>query len=143
MMFYCNALKNVKKVKYQHIKLNFDSNFDCDNDHVNANFPKYCINFDTKGNQLSNSYGDTNFYCSRTQNGDGYVYPEVGNVGMLKHIKYFIKVGDGTAQKQMVIEDINANVSYSILDDGIPTKYDLVTLDSGCESKYFSYYHKN
>ena len=73
MMFYRNTLNKVKKVKYQKIKLNFNSNFDCDNEYLNVDFPQYCINFDASNNQLSNSYGDsdgkTNSKINRRQGG--------------------------------------------------------------------------
>ena len=63
-MFYRNTPKLTKKLKYTRLKLNFTNNFDCDKDYLNADFPKYCINFNNENNELINSYGDNDFCCS-------------------------------------------------------------------------------
>jgi len=141
MMFYKNIVKNVPKIKYSNIKINFSNNFDCDNYKLNSQSPQYCINFDTNLNQLTNSYGENTFMCSVSENGDGYVFPKIGEIGMLKHLKFFTKTdaNQKTSKRKMIVEDINSNVYYSHLDDGTSTQYHLTTLDENCESKYFDY----
>ena len=143
-MFYRNIPKLTKKLKYTRLKLNFTNSFDCDKDYLNVDFPKYCIHFNNENNELINSYGDNDFCCSVSQNGDGLLYPELGSIGMLKHLKYFLKTDGetGVSRRQMIVEDYNSNVYFSNLDDGTTNKYDLVKLDDNCDSRYFSYYHK-
>lgn len=143
-MFYKNLLKIPKTIKYKTVNLKFNSNFDCDNDieDTNRTKPIFCTNFNTSNNVLKNSYGEMNFVCCNSQDGNVEIFPKIGELSSLRKVKYFVKTDESNTSKQkIIVEDNKGKVYFSNLNDGSSTLYDLIELDEYCKSKFFNYYY--
>jgi len=144
-MFYKNSLISPKNIKYETVIYDFIENSDCDNLIEKSNREKSIlnINFDNSNNVLKSSYGEQDFVCTNSQDGNGEVFPKVGTLSGLKNVKYFVKTDStsNTAKKKIIVETNNSIVYYSNLNDGMATLYELIKLDENCTSKFFDYYY--
>jgi len=145
-MFYKNIFKIPKKLKYSNIEYDFKQNTNIDDNIKNNDLPILNINFSVSKNMLTNSYGESKFYCAYSQNENVFAYPEVGNIIGIKDVKYFVNTdeekGIDFSEKKIIVQDNNNCLYYSNLNDGSSTVNQIFQFDEGViESKMFKYYH--
>ena len=139
-MMYNKPLKRIKNIKY---KLeDFDNFSTIPNGEEDSPIMK--INFNNKDNQLTKSYGESDFQCCKGEVAEETIYPNIANISGIREAKYFDRFSSRqniVSAKQIYVLTYNNKLYFANLDSGTTIYQEVGEIDDYEKIELFTYYN--